>query len=109
MQLELNIFKLPLNIAVIGLCLVVCYSRYYLNYHTLSQVSLGFQLGIIFGFVWLFAIEVVFRNMGGFEYLEEFYLFKYWYFKDSSNIGNVLKIERDYLISLREKTKIKSN
>lgn len=46
--------------------LIVCYSRYYLNYHTLEQVVVGACIGSLFGIIWSIIDVLIGKQLGDF-------------------------------------------
>lgn len=52
---QINRSKLFIFIIIIG-SFLVCYSRVYLDYHTLLQVIIGSLLGLLIGFTWVYFI-----------------------------------------------------
>ncbi|KAH8077899.1 PAP2-domain-containing protein [Cristinia sonorae] len=54
-----GLFKLVLYSAIVAWSCAVAYSRYYLTYHTSAQVVWGFTIGILFGFTYYAAVELI--------------------------------------------------
>lgn len=75
--------KLSRGLAVYVLAGLVCYSRYYLHYHTLEQIGVGVMVGIILAVGWF--ITVVFlRELGIIDLLLDLYPARYFYVKDTA-------------------------
>ncbi|CAG8537247.1 2686_t:CDS:2 [Paraglomus brasilianum] len=69
------------------------YTRVYLNYHTPTQVIVGYVIGSIFAACWFVLVEYVLRPIGVLKKAVDSPVAKYFYVKDSINVPNVLKVE----------------
>nr|CAB3239468.1 dolichyldiphosphatase 1-like [Phallusia mammillata] len=77
---------------------MVSYSRFYLKYHTLSQVFSGLLIGCLLGMIWFTLTQVIFTTY--FPILVELKVCKFFMIRDSTLIPNILKFE--YTASLQE-------
>ena len=68
-------------------------NRVYLNYHTPTQVIVGYVIGSIFAACWFVLVEYVLRPIGVLKKAVDSPVAKYFYVKDSINVPNVLKVE----------------
>ncbi|CCE65256.1 hypothetical protein TPHA_0K01220 [Tetrapisispora phaffii CBS 4417] len=65
---------------------IVCFSRAYLNYHTIGQVIVGWSLGACAGSTYYFIIGVL-RELGFINWLLDLWILKQVYAKDSFNLA----------------------
>ncbi|KAJ8300885.1 hypothetical protein KUTeg_022404 [Tegillarca granosa] len=70
---------------------IVCYSRIYLHYHTLSQVACGALLGVFLGALWFGIVQVILTPM--FPYLASSYIGEFLMLRDSTLIPHVMWFE----------------
>lgn len=69
-----------------GVCLLsglVCYSRYYLHYHTPEQIGVGIGVGMLLATGW-FIVTVLLRGLGIIDLLLDLYPARYFYVKDTA-------------------------
>ncbi|CAH8455942.1 unnamed protein product [Dicrocoelium dendriticum] len=57
--LKRPVLRLTLCLFSISLCVLTCYSRSYLRYHSGSQILVGVSIGAILGFLWYLLINVI--------------------------------------------------
>jgi len=69
----------------------VAYSRVYLYYHTAEQVLVGCAIGTVIGGIWFFITEQLLSPL--FPYLENLPIARYFYVRDTSEIGNLMRFE----------------
>ncbi|EPY49496.1 palmitoyl protein thioesterase-dolichol pyrophosphate phosphatase fusion 1 [Schizosaccharomyces cryophilus OY26] len=65
---------------VLSFC--VCSSRYFLHYHSLSQVIVGFLTGLAFGYMWCWFTGQL-RVLGMTKWILEFPIIEWFYIKDT--------------------------
>ncbi|XP_021751580.1 lipid phosphate phosphatase gamma-like [Chenopodium quinoa] len=75
------------------MAVLTMFSRVYLGYHTIAQVSAGAILGTVLAWSWYWVVNNVFIHY--FPLIEESYIGRTFYIKDTSHICNVLKFEYD--------------
>ncbi|CAL9195973.1 unnamed protein product [Musa hybrid cultivar] len=77
------------------------YSRVYLGYHTVPQVTAGATLGLVLGAAWFCIVNTMLVDY--FPAVEESAIGRFLYIKDSSHVPNVLKFEYDNARLARKK------
>lgn len=80
-----NIKKLNKTLIYIYLILtsiLIMFSRYYLNYHHLEQIIIGFLLGSFLGFGYFIFISIL-RDIGIIRWLLSWKIFEFFYMKDT--------------------------
>ncbi|KMS96969.1 hypothetical protein BVRB_7g179770 [Beta vulgaris subsp. vulgaris] len=83
------------------------FSRVYLGYHTVGQVCAGAFFGTVLAGSWYWIVNNVFIHV--FPFIEESYIGRKFYIKDTSHICNVLKFEYDNARAARKDMADKSN
>ncbi|XP_039136798.1 lipid phosphate phosphatase gamma [Dioscorea cayenensis subsp. rotundata] len=81
--------------------ILTMYSRVYLGYHTVAQVFAGAGLGLVLGALWFWIVNSILVDY--FPAMEESWIGRVLYIKDSSHIKNVLKFEYDNARAARKK------
>ena len=89
-----------------SLALTVAWSRVYLRYHTIKQVTVGFSFGILFGFLWYYIVETIFRPFI-YPTLVGNPISKFLLLRDSSHVGNVFQFDEDSYSTALNKRKLK--
>nr|GFA43153.1 lipid phosphate phosphatase gamma-like [Tanacetum cinerariifolium] len=74
------------------LAVLTMWSRVYLGYHTVGQVFAGAALGIVVGVVWFKVVNGYIKDVW-FLRIEESFIGKWLYIKDTSHIPNLLEFE----------------
>ncbi|ODQ65376.1 hypothetical protein NADFUDRAFT_25397 [Nadsonia fulvescens var. elongata DSM 6958] len=69
--------------SLIGLSLVVAYSRVYLHYHSGAQVLIGYVLGIVLAIGW-FIVVCLLRDLGIIDLLLDTSIARWLYIKDTA-------------------------
>ncbi|PWA49894.1 dolichyldiphosphatase 1 [Artemisia annua] len=74
------------------LAVLTMWSRVYLGYHTVGQVFAGAGLGIVVGVAWFKFVNGYVKDVW-FLRIEESFLGRWFYIKDTSHIPNLLEFE----------------
>ncbi|GKD05183.1 lipid phosphate phosphatase gamma-like protein [Tanacetum coccineum] len=74
------------------LAVLTMWSRVYLGYHTVGQVFAGAALGIVVGVVWFKVVNGYIKDVW-FLRIEESFIGRWLYIKDTSHIPNLLEFE----------------
>ncbi|KAF3442878.1 hypothetical protein FNV43_RR16796 [Rhamnella rubrinervis] len=90
-----------------SLAFLTTYSRVYLGYHTIAQVFAGATLGTFLGALWFWVVNSVLFSY--FPAIEESWLGRKFYIKDTSHIPNVLKFEYENARAARKNMVSKSS
>ncbi|ESO08963.1 hypothetical protein HELRODRAFT_73990 [Helobdella robusta] len=78
-------------IGVLIAALLVCYSRVYLLYHTIDQVTWGIVAGSVMGSIWFLNVHFIFSNY--FPLIASWCISEYFMVRDLTPIPNVLWFE----------------
>lgn len=92
-----------LTVAALATC--VCFSRVYLQYHTLSQVVVGFTVGLCSGSSYFLAVAIL-RELKVLDWVLTWKLAKILYVKDSCNLAPItLREEHEAYVERLRKTR----
>nr|CAH8825438.1 unnamed protein product [Trichobilharzia regenti] len=94
-RLNQKSFSRHLRVFILSLCItltsVVCCSRVYLLYHTVSQVLAGLTIGGTFGIVWFLVIQYAITRH--FPRICDSRIGQFLMLQDFTNINNIMKFE----------------
>lgn len=86
-----NISKIIIISSCVISALVVCFSRIYLQYHTISQVLCGAIVGIIFATIWFTLTCLIFTPL--YPQIVSWKISEFLLLRDTTLIPNVLWFE----------------
>ncbi len=91
-----NDVGLPMKLASITMfcssCFIVCYSRFYLHYHSKKQIIVGILCGAVCGMAY-FSILALLREVGFISWFIELPIIRDFYVKDEVHVAITIKDE----------------
>jgi membrane-associated phospholipid phosphatase len=93
-------FSFFISSLCLSLLLTIYIYRIYLGYHTPFQVLVGSLVGIATGVIWFIFSEAFLRPL--FPYLESLPIAKYFYVRDTAEIGNVMRFEYENVLAWKK-------